>query len=217
MKAVLFDLDGVIVDNNEFHLDSWNKYSIRKWSRPISSQEFQEKISGRTNDIIIKYLVPDKEFSIKEIEAIGYEKEAFYREIYKPRIKLLPGLKEFLEDLKKHSISCAIASNAPIENIDFTLEETGLRKYFQAVTNAAMVNSGKPAPDLYLFAAYKLGWNANECLVFEDSPSGLLAAKNAEMKSVGVLTTHSKEELAYASLHIHDFTEISIEMLRNLF
>jgi HAD superfamily hydrolase (TIGR01509 family) len=119
-------------------------------------------------------------------------------------------LKAFLEKAKSLNIPAAVASNGPMENIDFVLDETGIRPSFKAVVNARMVKEGKPAPDIYLKAAELLGYSTNECVIFEDSPTGIKAGNSAGIDVVGLLTTHREDEIQNVLFTCQDFTDARI-------
>lgn len=190
--VLIFDMDGVIVDNHQFHFESFVEFGKRH-QLTISRKDF-EPFFGRTNEVIMKSLFGN-DISKEDILALANEKEAIYRELYQPFIKPLEGLTEFLQLAASRGIPIALATAAPNENVEFTLRETGLTKYFDAVTDSSMVTRGKPDPQVYLLTAAKLGVLPGDCIVFEDSVPGIVAAKNAGMRVIGVATTHKKDEL----------------------
>jgi beta-phosphoglucomutase len=204
-SAIIFDMDGVLVDNDEFHYRSFEIF-CEKYSIKLTPELYNTKITGRTNEVILSFLFGDS-ISPERIKELAYEKEAIYREIYKPSIKPAKGLLSILELAYNKNIPCAVASNGPFENIDFVLDETGIRKYFKVVVNATMVKAGKPAPDIYLKAAELLGKTTDECVVFEDSPTGIKAARAAKIKVVGLSTTHKEHELIDTEFIVKDFTD----------
>ncbi|MEQ9438335.1 MAG: HAD family phosphatase [Cyclobacteriaceae bacterium] len=212
--ALLFDMDGVIVDNHQFHLKSWLAF-FEKYEITMSEQEYKAKVNGRTMSAILPDLL-NREMSEEEIHEIGEEKEALYRQMYQPYIKPTPGLVSFLGDLSRQQILRTVSTSAPPENVDFTLKHTGLRSYFPTIIDATMVTQGKPHPEVYLKSAEALGVKPEYCVVFEDAILGIQAGKNAGMKVVGVATTHTREELEAedTDLVIGDFSELSLNALR---
>jgi len=191
--VLIFDMDGVIVDNHIWHFDAWVEFGKRH-GLTITREEFG-RYFGSTNELVLKSLFGNS-ITKKEIIAMGNEKEAIYRELYRPLIKAVDGLPEFLQYASKKGIHMALATSAPFENVKFTLEETGLESYFSVITDSSMVTLGKPDPQVYLITAAKLGVQPSECIVFEDSVPGILSAKNAGMHIIGVATTHTSEELS---------------------
>lgn len=205
-KAVIFDLDGTILDNNAFHLESWKQY-LRKINREMSDEEYNEKVNGRTNRDVVKYLYGNH-LSEEEIWKYTMEKEALYRELYKPHIKPVQGLEELLAVLDGEGIPMAIATSGVQVNIDFMFENVPIEQYFHKVVDSSYITNGKPNPEIFLKAAEFLDTAPDECLVFEDAVVGVNAARAANMKVIAVLTTHTSEELEAADLIVTDYTEL---------
>ncbi|HVD96672.1 MAG TPA: HAD family phosphatase [Cytophagaceae bacterium] len=204
-SAIIFDMDGVLVDNNDFHYRSFEVF-CKKYKLTLTPEIYNTFITGRTNEMILKYFFGEN-ITPSEVEQLTYEKEALYRELYKPYIKPAPGLANFLETSFEKGIKFAVASNGPIENIDFVLDETNIRSYFSVIVNASMVKQGKPAPDIYLKAAEMLGKDTKDCVVFEDSPTGIRAALAAHIKVIGLTTTHAPHELIGTEFVVKDFSD----------
>lgn len=203
--AVIFDMDGVIIDSNPFHKISLRQF-CEKYGYHLSDQELINKIYGRTNKDWIANLFGA--LSKEELSRYGEEKEALFREIYKNDISALRGLPEFLESLKENNIPIAIGTSAPRSNVDFVLASTGLEKYFSVILDESNVEQGKPNPEIYLKVAAKLGYEPSRCIVFEDSLSGVESAQRAGSKVVGVATTHSFDELNHTDFVIQDFMDL---------
>ena len=204
--AVIFDLDGTLVDNNPFHLKSWLQY-LENMGRHISQEEFNRHLNGRTNKDAIEYIFGRK---MDDAEAMVYtlEKETIYRQLYRPFIKPVNGLLELLSILKKQQLPMAIATSGIQVNIDFMFDHIPIRQYFTAIVNSAHIKKGKPDPEIYLTTAKQLNIPPANCLVFEDAVVGVNAAKAAGMKTIAVTTTQTKEELGAANLVIRDFIEL---------
>jgi beta-phosphoglucomutase len=188
----IFDMDGVIIDNHQWHFEAWFEFGRRNGLN-ISQEEFS-RYFGSTNHLVLKSLFGDT-ISEQEITSMGNEKEAIYRELYRPFIKPVDGLPLFLQNASDRGIPMALATSAPFENVKFTLEATGLERYFKVITDSSMVSRGKPDPQVYQVTAAKLGVQTSECIVFEDSVPGILSAKSAGMRVIGVATTHKSDEL----------------------
>jgi HAD superfamily hydrolase (TIGR01509 family) len=166
-----------------------------------------KKIYGRTNKEWITNLFGRK-LSPKELEQYGEEKEKMFRDLYKKDIKPLAGLREFLDQMNELKIPRAIGTSAPRANLDFIFDETNLRKYFSITLDEADVNHGKPDPEIYIKCAARLNMPPAQCVVFEDSLSGVAAGRAAGCLVVGVATTHSAQELG-TKVVIKNFTEMT--------
>jgi beta-phosphoglucomutase len=202
-------MDGVIVDSNPIHKEALERF-CKKHGYELSEKELREKIYGRTNRDWLRNLFG--ELDEETITAFAHEKEALFRSLYSG-IEPLNGLIEFLDQLEKVNISRAIATSAPRANVDFTLDKTNTRRYFQTILDDSFVTEGKPNPQIYLKSAEALGFSPANCIVLEDSLSGVQAGKRAGCKVVGVTTTHTPEELADAELVIKDFQGITPESI----
>ena len=202
-KAVIFDLDGTLLDNNPYHLKSWIEY-LKNQGRNISEEEFNTNINGRTNKDVIEYIY-ERKMSDEEILKYSLEKEAVYRKVYKPYIKPVEGLVNFLEVLEEKNIPMAIATSGIQPNIDFMFEHVPIKKYFKKVLNSSHVIKGKPDPEIYLKASSLLDVSPENCLVFEDAVVGIKSAKAAGMKVIAISTTQSIEDLAIADMIVEDF------------
>lgn len=202
-KAVIFDLDGTLIDNNSYHLETWKKY-LENIGRNISDEEYNANINGRTNKDVIQYIFSSK-MNDEDILKYSLEKEALYRKIYRPFIKPVNGLLKLLETLKNKNIPMAIATSGIQPNIDFMFGHIPIEKYFKAVVNSSHIKKGKPDPEIYLKAASLLGVLPKNCLVFEDAVVGINSAKAAGMKVIAVATTQPKDELFGADMIVDDY------------
>jgi len=214
IKAVIFDLDGTILDNNEFHLKAWKKY-LKDNGMEISDEDFKKYISGRTNADAIAHLYK-KNMTAEEASIHYLKKEEIYRKIYEKEIAPIAGLPEFLEDLQSHNVTMAIATSGVQVNIDYMFEHVQLKKYFTEIINSAHITRGKPHPEIFLKTAAALHTAAANCIVFEDSLPGITAGKAAGMKVVAITTSHKPEELNEADMIIKDYTEINFDRLMSL-
>jgi HAD superfamily hydrolase (TIGR01509 family) len=190
--VLIFDMDGVIVENHLWHFEAWVEFGWRH-NIIITKEDFSRQF-GSTNQQVMNSLFGDT-LSARDIAILSDEKEFIYREIYLPHIHPVKGLPEFLKYTSAKNISMALATSAPYENVIFTLEATGLQKYFEVITDSSMVSRGKPDPEVYITTAAKLGVKPSECIVFEDTIPGILSATNAGMRVIGVATTHNPDEL----------------------
>lgn len=211
--AVIFDMDGVLVDNNEYHNIAWLEFCKRK-NLTISQEEIISRY-GTHNIEFIKLLYGDT-MSKEESDRLGEEKEAIYREIYGKDIKPADGLVSLLSGLKEHGFKLAVATSAIPNNLNFVLDAIHVRQYFDKLADSSMVQRAKPAPDVYLKAAELLGIPPSHCLVFEDAVQGVKAAVAAGMKVVAITSTFTPEDLKQADRIIGSFTEITPEDIDTL-
>lgn len=188
----IFDMDGVIVDNAVWHLEAFAEFG--KKHGLVQTKEDYTKYFGNTNQTIMDSLF-NTHLSSEKLDTLSKEKETIYRELYRPFIQPVEGLPAFLKNASDLAIPIALATSAPLENVEFTLDSTGLKKYFHIISDASMVKRGKPDPEIYLLTAAKLGVQPSDCIVFEDSIAGIQSALSAGMRVIGVATTHKSEEL----------------------
>ena len=200
--ALVFDMDGVIVDSNPLHRDAWESFNRRYGLE--TTEAMHAGMYGKRNDEIVRNFygtgLPDD-----EVAARGAAKEALYRELAHGRLEnmLVPGLRDFLR--KYQDAPTAVASNAEPENIRFILDEAGIRPYFRAVVDGSQVVNPKPHPEIYLRVADILGVPPANCIVFEDSYTGVQAAVAAGMRVIGLCTTH--DDLPGTTITVDNFLD----------
>jgi beta-phosphoglucomutase len=212
-KAFLFDLNGTMIDDMQFHLKAWYHILNDDLGANISWEETSSHMYGKNTELLVRIFGKDR-FTQQEMDRLSVEKEKLYQQEYKQHLKLIPGLHEFLEKAHALNIPMAIGSAAIMFNIDFVLDNLNIRHYFKAIVSADDVSISKPHPETYLKAAAALGIEPGNCLVFEDAPKGVEAALNAGMPSVVLTSTtlHEKEEFAvYDNIiqYITDYTQLS--------
>ena len=216
MKAVIFDMDGVIVDTNPYHRTAWRNY-YQRYGKILIDKDFVEYVSGKHNAHIVAHLFAGQTLTPDEVLQLGNEKEALFRELYRPDIVPVAGLVDFLKVLKAAGIRTAVATSAPVENLDFVINALELRPYFDALLNESMVSRPKPDPEIYQKAMTMLGVSPGESVVFEDSMTGIRAASAAGATVVGVATTQTPDELRpLVADVIRDFTEMTPDRLHQL-
>ena len=207
MIALLFDMDGVIVNSNPVHREAWEVYNRRLGIE--TTEEMHQRMYGKRNDQIVRDYMGDA-LSDAEVFQHGASKERLFREMIGPRLAshLVPGVREFLT--QHRDLPMAIASNAEEENVSFVLQSAGLAPFFRAVVDGHQVSHPKPAPDVFLKAAELLAVEPQDCIVFEDSYSGVEAGLAAGMTVVGLRTTHP--DLPGASIAVDDFLAPELEV-----
>jgi HAD superfamily hydrolase (TIGR01509 family) len=213
--AFLFDMDGVIVDSNPAHKIALRQF-CRKYGRDLSEEQLKEKIYGRTNKDWLPAVFG--EITEEQLRRYADEKESLFRDIYKSSIQPVPGLMPFLQKLQAAGIPTAIATSAPRANVDFTLKHTGTGEFFKTILDESFVSRGKPDPEIYLKAAAAIGFAPANCIVLEDSLSGVKSGKAAGCMVLAITTTHSAEELYEADAITADFIGLEpTELISRLF
>ena len=209
-------MDGVLIDNVDFHINAWLQFAQRH-DRPLTKAQYLENINGHVSADAMEYVF-QRPVSPGELIVLTEEKEAIYRDLYRPHLQATPGLLTFLNALKAANVPLAVGTSAPISNVYFTLDGLPLRPYFDAVVDASMVERGKPDPEIYLKAAERVGVAPVLCVVFEDAFAGIEAGLRAGMNVVALATTHTRDELANsgASLIIDTFEGLTVDTVRSL-
>ncbi|MBO9202717.1 MULTISPECIES: HAD family hydrolase [Niastella] len=210
-KAFLFDMNGTMIDDMQFHLKAWYHILNDDLGANLGWEETKSHMYGKNSELLIRIFGEDR-FSPEEMERLSIEKEKRYQQEFKPHLKLIPGLQQFLEKAHALHIPMAIGSAAIPFNIDFVLDNLNIRHYFKAIVSADDVATSKPHPETFLKCAQLLGVDPASCLVFEDAPKGVEAAQNAGMPAVVLTTMHEQEEFAvYNNIitYTKDYTHLS--------
>ncbi|MDP2989669.1 MAG: HAD family phosphatase, partial [Kiritimatiellota bacterium] len=211
--AVIWDMDGVIVDSGPYHFRSWRSVFSQR-GVDFTESDFRGHF-GQRNDTIIRSALGN--VSQAEVDAIVAEKESRFRQFVAGHIRAFPGALELIASLHRRRIKMAIASSAPPENIDLITQSLKIRGCFQAIVYGHEVKEGKPSPQGFRLAAEKLGVAPPNCVVFEDAVAGVEAAKRAGMQCVAVTNTHPAASLAQADLVTDSLENVDIEVLEGLF
>jgi beta-phosphoglucomutase len=215
--AVIFDVDGVLVDSSPFHLRKWMDL-LRARAIPFSERDLPKIVLGPANDVIFRHFL-GADLTREALMELGEELDANFRREIGPQPPPLPGVLRLIEECHARSIPMAVASAAIASNVTFLVSALGLRHYFREVLSVDATFNPKPHPDIYLQAAAKLGVEPAACVVCEDSFVGIEAAKRAGMKCVGIASTFSAEDLCRetcADLVVSNFETLSLQTLRDL-
>jgi beta-phosphoglucomutase family hydrolase len=214
LKAVIWDMDGVIADTASLHFRSW-QIAFAKRGVTFTEEDFKHHF-GQRNDAIIRsqlgMATPDS-----EIEPIARDKEEYFRQDAKGKLAPFEGVVDLLNNIRGHGFLCAVASSAPLENIQLILSELGIEKYFQTVVYGKEVMEGKPSPQVFFKAAERLGVEAHNCIVIEDAVVGVTAAKKAGMSCIAVTNTHPTGKLIEADMVVESLVLVGIDDLNKLF
>ncbi|WP_426750989.1 HAD family hydrolase [Myxococcus sp. Y35] len=217
LRAVVFDMDGTLVDNMRFHNEAWVSFA-RKLGLPLTAEDFQSRYAGKKNEEIIPELL-GRPVAPDELTRIAEEKESHYRNLYRPHLQLHRGAEAFIQRLRDARVPAAIATAAPQGNRELVLDGLGIRPLFASIVGAEQVTRGKPAPDIFLAAAKALGVEPTACLAFEDAVLGVTSAREAGMTVVGLTTGAPEADLRQAGAHwvLPDFTTLPPELEQRLF
>ncbi|MEN9685187.1 MAG: hypothetical protein RLZZ28_973 [Bacteroidota bacterium] len=192
-KAFLFDLNGTLIDDMNFHISAWHKI-LNELGATISQSETKAECYGK-NDELLERIFPGR-FTDSEKKAMSMAKEMAYQQAFQPSLSLLPGLDSFLAQAAANNIPMAIGSAAISFNIDFVLDGLAIRNYFSSIVSADDVTKSKPDPETFLKCADQLNTAYPNCIVFEDAPKGVEAARNAGMSCVVLTTMHNPDEFS---------------------
>jgi beta-phosphoglucomutase family hydrolase len=212
--AFIFDMDGTIVDNMAYHTQSWIRFFEGR-GMSIDADEFFRATAGRQGKEIIRAQLGEH-LGDEEVQRLNLEKEAVYRELYGPHRETVAGFDALVARARTQGVVLAVATSAPNANIEFTLDGLDLRRHFDVVVGAADVVRGKPNPDGFLLAAERCGVAPEHCIVFEDAPLGVEAARRAGMRCVVLTTTLPAEAFAEFDNVIAiaaDFSALDIDTL----
>jgi beta-phosphoglucomutase len=194
-RAILWDMDGVLVNSMEFHYQAYREV-LSEFGRDLSREEYLGSLIGLRNYVILRRLLGD--LPDDEVQRLMKAKEAAFRRRAAGHIEPLPGAAELVRGAHEAGLKQAIVSSTPRENIELVLDSLGLRSMFDTIVGEEDAEHGKPDPEGFLVAAKRISVPPPECIVIEDAPEGIEGGKAAGMRCIGVTTTRSAEKLAEA-------------------
>ncbi len=208
-KAIIFDMDGTLVDNIPFHKKAWMTF-LSNYNINLNAEQFQAQNHGNIDEMIRRFFGED--ISVDEVKKLGQEKEDIYRDLYWVSIKEIKGLTDFLIKIRDLGLQSSLATNGDIPNINFILTELKVRSYFHSITGGHEITRGKPDPEIFELALKKIGLKSNECIVIEDSQGGIISAQKAGIEVIGITTSYTSDELMKMGCvgTISDYTEFDI-------
>ncbi|SMB91751.1 HAD-superfamily hydrolase, subfamily IA, variant 3 [Hymenobacter roseosalivarius DSM 11622] len=215
MKAFIFDLNGTMIHDMEYHTRAWQYLLNNDLGGNFTWEEVKPQMYGKNQEVLVRLFGPDR-FTEAEMQRYALEKEKRYQQEFWPHLRLLPGLAEFLADAHRRHIPMAIGSAAIPFNIDFVLDNLHIRHYFTAVVSADDVTLSKPHPETFFKAADALHVAPADCIVFEDVPKGVEAARNAGMPTVVLTTTHQESEFAVLDNVLHFAADFHDPIMKTL-
>ena len=206
--ALIFDMDGTMIDSMPFHAKSWMEFT-RRHSIEIDVADLMRRTSGRNGAECMNELF-GRQVQSEEAWRLIAEKEAIYRELFAPVFTEVAGFKTFAGDARTKGLKLGVGTAGDKHNIAFAFSHLNWEPAPHAIVGGDEGLPGKPEPAIFLEAARRMGVDAATCIVFEDAPFGIEAARRAGMRAVGVCTSHSAEELAgpHVLAHVHDYTEL---------
>ena len=208
MPAFIFDIDGTIIDSMPSHLRSWDEFLARRGALKVGDDFFRRTAGRNGVDIMRELFGP---LSAADAHALVREKEMIYRELFAPEFREIAGFAAFARAAKASGVRLACATAGDPDNIAFAVEGLRMQGFFDAAVGAHDVQRGKPEPDLFLLAAARMGSLPAECLVFEDAPTGIEAARRAGMRAVAIASTGPADELgapAHVIARARDYTTL---------
>jgi len=212
-NAAIFDVDGVLVDSYQPHFIGWQKM-LAELDEDYTEAMFREHF-GRTNDDIFAEMFGDK-FTPAQVKTAADRKEALYRELIQQEFPHIDGAVELVDALAVADFALAVGSSGPPENVAMTLQCLGRPAKFAARVTGADVTRGKPDPQVFLLAAEKLGVRPQQCVVFEDAPAGVAAAKAADMACIALIGTATRAQLAQADLVVDSLRKVTPQVTAEL-
>lgn len=216
-QAVIWDVDGTLVDTAELHFQAWLRLS-QELGQSFTRADFAATFGQRNPEILRKLFGP--QLTDTEVAELGERKETYYRAAARHGVDLLPGVRALLEGLRAAGFHQAIGSSAPRHNLDLILRLTGTESFFAAVVAMEDTHRGKPDPEVFLTAARKLHIAPVQCLVLEDAPAGVQAARAGGMRCIAVrfVGHHPEQTLrdAGADLVVANLEQVSAAVVRRL-
>ena len=211
--AVIFDMDGVLVDSFAAHLGAWKSMALAE-GLTFETERFAE-LFGRASREMISHLWGQKRFTDAQIVALDEKREAFYRNSIIINFPAMPGAQELITSLSRDGFSLALGSSGPPENAELVLGKLGIRHLFGAVVTGKDVSKGKPDPEVFLNAAARLGVQPEHCAVIEDAPAGIAAANAGGMFSIGLASLDSTaQSLSNACIVVDSLRKLSPKIIR---
>lgn len=215
-KAFIFDLNGTMIDDMEYHAKAWYDILNNDLKANLSWAEVKENMYGKNVELLVRIFGKDH-FTKEQSDAMSVEKEKRYQAAFRPNLKLIDGLEPFLAKAAQQHILMAIGTAAIPFNVDFVLDNIPIRKYIQSVVTADDVATSKPNPEVFTKCADELGVAYEDCIVFEDAPKGVEAAMNAGMKAVVITSYHTKEDFANMPNVLMYISDYNDKILNQLF
>lgn len=215
LPGVIFDIDGVLLNSNPAHLESWQILG-KEDGFEFTPQLFQETFGQRSDAILANHW--GHPLTEDEVQKMAERKESIYREMAEKNFPAMPGAYDFVLDLARRGFPLSVGSSGPAVNVHFVVERLGILSCLKGVVSGTDVMQAKPAPDIFLACARKMKMAPDRCVAIDDSASGVAAARGAGMKIIGFFSDgHKPDEYDGVDLLVHSFEELSAERILGLF
>lgn len=215
-KAIIFDMDGVLVDTEDLHGDAWIK-TFAEHGIHLTKEKYLEEFSGNNSNVIVKQVMEKHNRPIDNVDDIVYKKTEHAHLLIKNKLEPIPGVKELILHLYSKKYKLGLASSSGMQVVSTVLSSLGLEGKFMVVHSGEAVKQGKPNPDIYLQTAHLLEVPVEQCIVIEDSKAGIIAARSAGMKCIGILNgRNKKEDLQHANIIAERFDQITEDLINKL-
>ena len=213
-KAFIFDMNGTMIDDMHYHTRAWYKV-LNDQGAGLTMEQTKLHMYGKAEEMFDRIFGPGK-FNDQALHDIIMNKELAYQEAFRPVLKLIEGLGSFLQKAKALGIPLAIGTAAPKTNVDYVIDGLQLHSLFPVIVGAEDVTLSKPDPEVFIKAADKLKVPYENCIVFEDSPKGVEAARRGGMKAVVINTFHGPEDFSHLDnvlMCVRDYTDLRLQEL----
>lgn len=211
-KAIIFDMDGTLLESTEADFKAWER-TYQSYNRELTYEIYVTMLGIRSADVIRNFLNFKDEADVARVLKEKFNHFVDY--VNEHPVKSVEGAGDFLQYLSNLDIKIGLATSSRQEKTMLCLGRLGLLQYFDAIVTGEQVNRSKPAPDIFLLAAKKLGVSPDRCVVVEDAPLGVAAAKSAEMKCIAITNTHPREKLSEADWIIESYEATNLSLLFN--
>jgi beta-phosphoglucomutase len=215
-RALIFDLNGTMINDMKFHIAAWTEILNTDLKAGLSPEQVKSQMYGKNSELLVRVFGKER-FSDDEMAYWSLEKEKRYQKEYQPHLRLIAGLDGLLKRASEKNIPMAIGTAAIPFNIDFVLDQLDIRKYFSAIVSADDVKISKPDPETFLKAAALLNTEPSACVVFEDSPKGVEAARNGGIPCVVQTTMHNRNEFSGPDQILAFIKDYTDPFIRSLF
>lgn len=214
-KAVIFDMDGVVSDTQKFHAEA-ESLVLKKYGISMAPEDITYRYAGVSDDVMFREIFEENGIKLESADKLIFIKWDLMAQIAKGRIEAIKHAPELIKNLKQDGFKLAIASSSTKNFINNVLNELNLTDYFDALVSSEEVKKGKPAPDIFLLAASRLGAKAEDSVVVEDGKSGMIGAARANMKCIGLISDMKNKDEYPADKIVVSLSDVTPQAIHNL-